>query len=130
VEALVSDVWNLARVLVVIGGGMVAGGGTVILLERAHFYRRRHMPQAIVAMRALIGVNLTVMVYVAAVLIDRWDDPPSWRLFGAVLVFALKGVFFHALRNTGLEQERRELYPDWDGAERRSSGDRRALTQS
>jgi hypothetical protein len=63
VEALVSDVWNLARVLVVIGGGMVAGGGTVILLERAHFYRRRHMPQAIVAMRALIGVNLTVMVY-------------------------------------------------------------------
>lgn len=108
--AVVGEIANLLRVLVIFTGGGVVGVGCVILWERAAFYRRLDIPAAPRAMYALMLVNAFVMAFIAAVLIDRWDDPLSWRWALAIGVFVVKGFFFHQLRATGLEQERRQLY--------------------
>jgi hypothetical protein len=119
---------NALRVLVIAGGGAVIGAGTVILLERARFYQRHDVPEAVVAMRALIVVNVLTLTFVSLVLISKWDDWLTWRLPVATAIFVSKGVFFHLLRQTGVEQERRALYGEWSGTERRGAAADRRVT--
>lgn len=120
-------IWHALRLFVIIFGGAVVGTGFAVLAERSRYYRRHCMPCAIWAMRLLACMNALVLAYVAAVMIDRWDHPVGWRWAGGIAIFATKGLFFYLLRETGIEQERRQLYGTFnhrpgDRPERRSLG--------
>lgn len=106
------DIVNISRVGVILLGGLVVGGGSLVLVERARFYRRHNLNDAVRAMKALAMVNALVLAFIAAVLIDRWDEALSWRWVLGALIFLVKGYFFFLLYSTGLEQERRILFGD------------------
>lgn len=101
---------NLLRIAVILLGGSVVGTGFAVLLERARFYARNDLPNGRRAMALLAAMNVVVMLYLTFILIQRWDDPLTWRWGGALLIFLLKGSFFHELRMAGIEQDRRQLF--------------------
>jgi hypothetical protein len=104
------DFQDAARIIVVLTGGCVIGAGFAILLARRRFYQDADLPMAARAMLSLCAVNTLVLAYVTAVLVERWGENLSWRWVLALAIFALKGWFFHDLRATEIEQERRRLY--------------------
>ena len=103
---------DIARMAVVLTGGCVMGAGFVILNARRRFYQHIQLPAAARAMVTMALVNSLVLVYVTAVLMERWGETLSWRWAVALAVFAAKAWFFHDLRSAELEQERRHLYGD------------------
>lgn len=115
---LSENVANTTRVLTIFIGGVVIGGGTLVLLERGAFYRRLHLRTGQRAMWALIVVNIAVLTYISLTLIVRWDQDITWRTYVGLAIFTAKGVFFHFLRATGIEQERRKLFDVQPGGRR------------
>jgi hypothetical protein len=101
------DLANVARLAVIFYRGAVVGVGFAVLYNRARFYRRVRIGKAVAAMATLGTVNAAVMLYLALVMLDRWDDTLSWPWAGAVFIFTVKGVFFRLLHDAGIEQERR-----------------------
>lgn len=103
--------WSeFARVGVIFFGGAVVGGGAVVLRERAAFYGRAGIFVGRWAMLAMFAMNTLTLSFVAGVMIDRWERDLSWPWVLALMIFLLKALFFHLLRLTGIEQERRRLY--------------------
>lgn len=104
---------NVVRFLVIFSGGIVIGSGFVILTTRAKWYDRLGLPEGARAMRVLAVMNALVLAFVTGALLDRWDQSLSWRTPAAAIIFATKGLFFHLLRQAGLEQERRMMRGDF-----------------
>lgn len=104
------EVVNFLRVVVVFGGGLIVGAGCIILLSRAAFYSERELWRMRRAMYTLAVVNALVFMFIAAVVIDRWDEPVGWRMICALLIFLSKGYFFAQLRSGMIDHERRVLF--------------------